>query len=186
MKQIRKSLLALLALLLFGGMGARAQGPTTVDTIELTKSGANQWTLGQTPDYDVELQVEYYQQYALKNIPEGWTVKINGAEQQTPYTGDSLLITETDSVTLVPDNPRRVKSVTLADEPQNVNIDGITLLIAEGDTWQQIADRNPGKVQIGGNDNVFSNLGRPLKEGSNYVNKNDTYNPSLNYYWMTY
>ena len=85
--------------------------------IELTKSGDNQWTLGQTPDYDVELQVEYYPKHALKNIPAGWTVKVNGTEQAKPYQGDSLLISETDSVTLVPaGNPRRVKSVTLEEE----------------------------------------------------------------------
>ena len=70
--------------------------------IELTKEGANQWTLGQAPDYDLELQVEYYEAHALKNIPAGWTVKVNGEEQPLPYQGDSLMITETDSVTLIP------------------------------------------------------------------------------------
>lgn len=85
--------------------------------IELTNVGGNQWSLGQTPDYDVELQVEYYPKHALKNIPAGWTVKVNGTEQAKPYQGDSLLISETDSVTLVPaGNPRRVKSVTLEEE----------------------------------------------------------------------
>lgn len=85
--------------------------------IELTKAGANQWTLGQTPDYDLELQVEYYEAHALKDIPAGWTVMVNGVEQTQPYQGDSLMITETDSVTLVPaGNPRRVKSVTLEED----------------------------------------------------------------------
>lgn len=91
---------------------------TGAQEIELTKVGDNQWSLGQTPDYDLELQVEYYQKYALKNIPEGWTVMVNGIEQTRPYQGDSLLITETDSVVLVPsaeDKPR-VKSVTLEEE----------------------------------------------------------------------
>ena len=93
--------------------------------IELTKSGANQWTLGQTPDYDLELQVEYYEAHALKNIPAGWTVKVNGVEQPKPYQGDSLMITETDSVTLVPDNPHRIKSITLVDE--STPVESITL-----------------------------------------------------------
>ena len=85
--------------------------------IELTKAGANQWTLGQTPDYDLELQVEYYQKYALKDIPAGWQILVNGQDSTSSIVGDSLMITETDSVTLVPDgNPRRVKSVTLEDE----------------------------------------------------------------------
>lgn len=85
--------------------------------IELTKAGDNQWSLGQTPDYDLELQVEYYQKYALKDIPAGWQILVNGQDSTSSIVGDSLMITETDSVTLVPDgNPRRVKSVTLEDE----------------------------------------------------------------------
>ena len=85
--------------------------------IELTKAGDNQWSLGQTPDYDLELQVEYYQKYALKDIPAGWHILVNGQDSTSRIAGDSLLITETDAVTLVPDgNPRRVKSVTLEDE----------------------------------------------------------------------
>ena len=85
--------------------------------IELTKTGDNQWSLGQTPDYDLELQVEYYQKYALKDIPAGWQILVNGQDSTSSIVGDSLMITETDSVTLVPDgNPRRVKSVTLEDE----------------------------------------------------------------------
>ena len=115
--------------------------------IELTKAGDNQWTLGQTPDYDLELQVEYYQKYALKDIPAGWTVKVNGVPQTQPYQGDSLMITETDSVTLVPDgNPRRVKSVTLEDEGpavQTITVDGLQLNYVEGENWVQTADRNP-------------------------------------------
>lgn len=119
--------------------------------IELTKVGANQWSLGQAPDYDLELQVEYYPKHALKNIPAGWTVKVNGTPQAKPYQDDSLLITETDSVTLVPDgNRRRVKSVTLEEEApavQTVNIGGIELQIAEGDTWAQIIERNSSVIR---------------------------------------
>ena len=120
--------------------------------IELTKAGANQWSLGQTPDYDLELQVEYYEAHALKNIPAGWTVKINGHEQPLPYQGDSLLITETDTVTLVPaGNRRRVKSVTLEDEAVYYTIPAIqgepemTINVTGCTTWQQIVDLNPGK-----------------------------------------
>ena len=98
--------------------------------IELTKTGANQWTLGQAPDYDLELQVEYYEAHALKNIPAGWQVMVNGDDKTSAIVGDSLLITETDSVTLVPPagNLRRVKSVTLEDEgPATVLVESITL-----------------------------------------------------------
>lgn len=118
---------------------------------ELTPDATGKvWTLGQTPDYDLELQVEYYEAHALKNIPAGWTVKINGVEQQTPYQGDSLMITETDSVTLVPDgNPRRVKSVTLEDEApavQTVHVGGIvnaTFYYLPGETWLQAIENHP-------------------------------------------
>lgn len=118
--------------------------------IELTKAGANQWSLGQTPDYDLELQVEYYEAHALKDIPAGWTVKVNGVPQTKPYQGDSLMITETDSVTLIPaGNPRRVKSVTLSDETpqlQTVHVGGnvdATLYYLPGETWRQAIENHP-------------------------------------------
>ena len=117
--------------------------------IELTKAGDNQWTLGQTPDYDLELQVEYYEAHALKEIPAGWTVKVNDIDKTAAIVGDSLMITETDSVTLIPaGNPRRVKSVTLAEEPTVTftvkraypgNTDG-TYTVAAGTTWQQFLE----------------------------------------------
>ena len=151
--------------------------------IELTKAGANQWSLGQAPDYDLELQVEYYEKYALKNIPEGWTVKINGIEQQAPYQGDSLLITETDSVTLVPTDPRRVKSVTLADDVVRVTIDGITLDITGCTYWSEIIARNPGKIWDEGG-YIGSNSGILVHAGSVFTD--DPYDPALqsNYHWQ--
>ena len=120
--------------------------------IELTKAGANQWTLGQTPDYDLELQVEYYEAHALKNIDTTlWRIQVEGVDKTSLVVGDSLLITETDNVTLVPaGNARRVKSVTLEDEApavQTFDIDGINLQIAEGDTWADIIARNPGVIR---------------------------------------
>ena len=109
--------------------------------IELTKAGDNQWTLGQTPDYDLELQVEYYQKYALKDIPAGWTVLINGHDSTSHIVEGSLNITETDTVTLVPaGNPRRVKSVTLADEGpavQTITVSGHKIYYLPGETWEQ-------------------------------------------------
>ena len=116
--------------------------------IELTKEGANQWTLGQAPDYDLELQVEYYEAHALKNIPAGWTVMVNGVDKTAAIDHDSLMITETDTVTLVPaGNPRRVKSVTLADEVpqlQTVHVGGMaeaTFYYLPGETWEDAIAR---------------------------------------------
>ena len=149
--------------------------------IELTKSGANQWSLGQTPDYDLELQVEYYQKYALKEIPAGWQVKVNGTDKTAAIVGDSLLISETDSVTLIPaGNPRRVKSVTLEDEAVRVNIDGITLDITGCTSWAQIIARNPGVIWDSG-DLVVSERG--ILQGSTFVLTPDPYDPSANYEW---
>ena len=116
--------------------------------IELTKAGDNQWTLGQTPDYDLELQVEYYQKYALKDIPAGWHILVNGQDSTSSIVGDSLLITETDAVTLVPDgNPRRVKSVTLEEDVQTLTIDNpygtTTITYTPGETWRQAIANHP-------------------------------------------
>jgi hypothetical protein len=156
--------------------------------IELTKAGANQWSLGQAPDYDLELQVEYYEAHALKNIPAGWTVKVNGIDKTAAIDHDSLLITETDTVTLVPDgNPRRVKSVTLEEEApavQTVTIGNVTLNITGCTTWQDIIDLNPGVIwEYYGN--VASNEGK-LKLSGNSVHPSDPYDPDLqsNYYWQ--
>ena len=116
--------------------------------IELTKAGDNQWSLGQTPDYDLELQVEYYQKYALKDIPAGWHILVNGQDSTSSIVGDSLLITETDAVTLVPDgNRRRVKSVTLVDEVQTLTIDNpygtATITYTPGESWRQAIANHP-------------------------------------------
>jgi len=156
--------------------------------IELTKAGANQWTLGQTPDYDLELHVEYYEAHALKNIPAGWTVKVNGVPQPKPYQGDSLMITETDSVTLVPDgNPRRVKSVTLEEEGpavQTITIGGITLDITGCTYWSDIIERNSSVLrEFYGK--VASDEGE-LKLSGDSVYTSLPYDPARqsDYYWQ--
>lgn len=157
--------------------------------IELTKSGANQWTLGQTPDYDLELQVEYYEAHALKNIPAGWTVKINGIEQPKPYQGDSLMITETDSVTLVPaGNPRRVKSVTLEDEGpavQTITVSGHKIYYLPGESWEQAIMNHPENTgwYIQGSWVFFDGLGLLYNEYPyNEVGKGDNIDPNRPYY----
>ena len=91
------------------------------------------------------------------------------------------MITETDSVTLVPaGNPRRVKSVTLADEAVLVVIDGITLDITGCTSWAQIIARNPGVIWDSG-DLVVSERG--ILQGSTFVLTPDPYDPSANYEW---
>ena len=160
---------------------------TTGGAIELTKAGANQWTLGQAPDYDLELQVEYYEAHALKNIPAGWTVLINGQDSTSRIVEGSLNITETDTVTLIPANPRRVKSVTLEDEgpaTQTVNIDGITLDITGCTTWADIIARNPGVIED--DDGLVAANGRGFLDLGTIVNTTDPYDPAQqsNYHWV--
>ncbi len=154
--------------------------------IELTKAGANQWTLGQTPDYDLELQVEYYEAHALKDIPAGWQVMVNGVDKTAAIDHDSLLITETDSVTLVPaGNPRRVKSVTLADEAVLVDIGGITLDITGCTTWAQIIARNPSVLED--YDDWVAAIGRGiLVLGGGAIETSTPYDPARqsDYHWQ--
>ncbi len=155
---------------------------TAAQEIELTKEGANQWTLGQTPDYDLELQVEYYEAHALKNIPAGWTVMVNGVDKTSAIDHDSLMITETDSVTLIPaGNPRRVKSVTLEDDVVRVVIDGITLDITGCTTWADIIARNPGVIE---DDEGWISSERGFLNGGG-VSTSDPYDPAQqsNYKW---
>ena len=169
--------------------------------IELTPNATGKvWTLGQTPDYDLELQVEYYQPHTLDSIPLGWQVKVGNAAPVYPtaYTEGNtslghLTITETDSVELIPpaDVKPTVKSVTLtevvaAPQLQTVNIDGVELQIAEGETWRQIAQRNPGVITADDDDNghVYRDLDTVLRVGTAYIKPTDTYNSSLSYYWF--
>ena len=154
--------------------------------IELTKAGANQWSLGQAPDYDLELQVEYYEAHALKNIPAGWQVLVNGQDKTAAIDHDSLMITETDTVTLIPaGNRRRVKSVTLEDDVVRVNIGGITLDITGCTTWAQIIARNPG-VLIDDDDWVASQRGILVLRGG-AVETSTPYDPAQqsDYEWVS-
>ena len=157
----------------------------TGGAIELTKEGANQWTLGQAPDYDLELQVEYYEAHALKDIPAGWTVLVNGIDKTSAIDHDSLMITETDTVTLIPDgNRRRVKSVTLEDEVQTVTIGNITLDITGCTTWFQIIERNTGVIW---DEAGLIDCGQGmLSVGGSFVFTTDPYDPAQqsNYHWL--
>jgi hypothetical protein len=155
--------------------------------IELTKAGANQWSLGQAPDYDLEFQVEYYEAHALKDIPAGWQVMVNGVDKTSAIDHDSLMITETDSVTLVPaGNPRRVKSVTLEDEGpavRTINVDGLQLNYVEGENWVQTAERNDDVLTTDSYYVFKKNSTIVLLAGEQTVSPTSTYDSSLNYYW---
>ncbi len=57
-------ILTLLVLLMTAVTGAWAQG-SDPDPIELTSTDGETWTLASMPDYDVELEVEYYDEVTL-------------------------------------------------------------------------------------------------------------------------
>ena len=160
--------------------------------IKLTPDATGKvWTLAETPDYNLDLNVVYYQKYALKDIPANWQVKVDGVDKTAAIDGDSLKITETAQVLLTPDHPERVKKVTLVDEGpavQTVIIGGVTLQVVEGETWRQIAQRNPGVITADSDDNgyVYRDLDTVLRVGTAYLRPTDTYNSSLEYYWYEY
>lgn len=103
---------------------------SAAQAIKLTSDATGKvWTLDETPDYDLDLNVVYYQKYALKEIPANWQVKVDGVDKTAAIDGDSLKISETAQVLLTPDHPERVKKVILVDVagPQ-------TLIVAKGST----------------------------------------------------
>ena len=59
---MKKKILSLLALLAVATTGAWAQEP---DPINLTSTNRTEWTLASMPAYDVELEVEYYDEVTL-------------------------------------------------------------------------------------------------------------------------
>ena len=154
--------------------------------IKLTPDATGKvWTLGQAPDYDLELQVEYYEAHALKNIPAGWQVKVDGVDKTAAIDGDSLKITETAQVLLTPDHPERVKKVILVDETVLVTIDGITLDITGCTTWADIIARNPGVLEEDNGWVAASGRGF-LDLGGNIVYTSTPYDPAQqsNYHWV--
>lgn len=153
----------------------------TAQAIKLTPDATGKvWTLAETPDYNLDLNVVYYQKFALKEIPANWQVKVDGVDKTAAIDGDSLKITETAQVLLTPDHPERVKKVILVDEAVLVNIDGITLDITGCTTWAQIIKRNPGVIWDSG-DLVVSERG--ILQGGTFVLTTDPYDPSANYKW---
>lgn len=151
--------------------------------IKLTPDATGKvWTLDETPDYDLDLNVVYYQKYALKEIPANWQVKVDGVDKTAAIDGDSLKITETAQVLLTPDHPERVKKVILVDEAVLVNIDGITLDITGCTTWAQIIARNPGVIE---DDEGWIASERGFLNGGG-VSTSDPYDPAQqsNYKWQ--
>lgn len=155
----------------------------TAQAIKLTPDATGKvWTLAETPDYNLDLNVVYYQKFALKEIPANWQVKVDGVDKTAAIDGDSLKITETAQVLLTPDHPERVKKVILVDEAVLVNIDGITLDITGCTTWADIIARNPGVIE---DDEGWIASERGFLNGGG-VSTSDPYDPAQqsNYKWQ--
>ena len=133
----KKRFLLALALMLTAVGGAWAQGNTT--PVNPVTGQANQWSLT-TPAGNVTLSVDYYGQYRLDSIPQGWQVKVNGSlmgsDTLKTYTDGGnpqmryiAAINETDSVELIPPAELRetIKSVTLVEPVAAVPVTAITL-----------------------------------------------------------
>ena len=156
----------------------------TAQAIKLTPDATGKvWTLAETPDYNLDLNVVYYQKYALKEIPANWQVKVDGVDKTAAIDGDSLKITETAQVLLTPDHPERVKKVILVDEAVLVTIDGITLDITGCTTWADIIARNPGVLE---EDGGWIASERGFLELGDFVFTDNPYDPAQqsNYHWV--
>ena len=151
-------------------------------TIPMRKPDGN-WNF-LMPSGSRKVNVQFYNDYKLMNIPEDWTVKVY--DQPVALQGHTATIYESAQVTLVPTNPRRVRIVTLEDAPsaQTVSVNGVDLLIAEGDTWQDIINRNSSKLYLYNGSSVATYDGYTLgKNGCNPVLPSEPYDPSITYNW---
>ena len=163
----------------------------TAQAIKLTPDATGKvWTLAETPDYNLDLQVVYYQKYALKEIPAGWQVKVDGVDKTAAIDGDSLKITETAQVILTPDHPERVKKVTLVDEAvapqlQTVHVGNMadaTFYYLPGETWRQAIENHPTEnagFSISGNWVTYN--GMQVNNAGNPINNNTEVDPNAEY-----
>ena len=159
--------------------------------IKLTPDATGKvWTRDETPDYDLDLNVVYYQKYALKEIPANWQVKVDGVDKTAAIDGDSLKITETAQVLLTPDHPERVKKVILVDEVvapqlQTVHVGNMadaTFYYLPGETWRQAIENHPTEnagFSISGNWVTYN--GMQVNNAGSPINNNTEVDPNAEY-----
>jgi len=128
--------------------------------IKLTPDATGKvWTLAETPDYDLDLNVVYYGQYTLDSIPTTWQVLVNGeAATVTPYTEGNttlghLTINETDNVELIP--PADVKP----------NVKNVTLTEVSVSPFASVTTEDIGKI-IGADGNIYDNADAATAAGT--------------------
>ena len=108
---MKKKLFSMLALLVVATTGAWAQG-SDPDPIELTSTDGETWTLASMPDYDVELEVEYYAttpfDLTVGESLHGTVQFTVGSEVATQACYDDVV-----TVTVTPDEGYSAKDVTV-------------------------------------------------------------------------
>ena len=156
--------------------------------IKLTPDATGKvWTLAETPDYDLDLNVVYYQNYALKEIPTSWQVKVDGVDKTDAIDHDSLMIVETAQVILTPDHPERVKKVILVDpvaapQLQTVHIGGnvdATFYYFPGETWEDAIQHTENADFSTLMNEVYCN-GYTVFNGGSTLNSNTEVDPNGN------
>ena len=156
------------------GTNGTISGTNTYTPVDGNGRDGNAWVvtdavLNYNDGFDVGLAGIIIQVYrTLDSIPADWTVKVAGVTQplQT-YDGGNpkmrwLKIVEHDSVTLVPaGNPRRVKSVTLEEPLQSINVSGHKIYYLPGESWEQAIMNHPENTgwSISGSRVFFDGIG---------------------------
>ena len=140
------------------------------------------WTLAGTPEYDIELQVNYYPQYKLMQVPANWTVTAD--DQPINLHGDTATIIEGAQVLLTPEYPDRVKSVRLLSA---FTVGDIAVYYLPGESWSQAIANHPV------NTSLVINNGSVCKSANtafilNYdflpVSPDTPIDPTLSYQWL--
>ena len=140
------------------------------------------WTLAGTPEYNIELQVNYYPLYKLMQVPANWTVTAD--DQPVNLHGDTATIIEGAQVLLTPEYPDRVKSVRLLSA---FTVGDIAVYYLPGESWSQAIANHPV------NTSLVINNGSVCKSANtafilNYdflpVSPDTPIDPTLSYQWL--
>jgi len=138
---------------------------TTEPSIDITPvtGQQNQWTF-QMPDADVELTPIYAPEFTATfkagndlTIQGGKaTLAVTEKDGTTAYTGATFdengnykPLYEEQKITLTAKPGYKFKSVEVKKGPaiKTITIEDVVLVYEDGDTWEKIKDRNPGKVE---------------------------------------
>ena len=164
--------------------GITASGEIAEGTkLTVTAASANEWKLK-----DGENTVDYYLATEEGGEPAtvwDFTVDELAAENGTNKSMGAVVeeyINKpagdyTDTVTFTASVGNRLSTITIS---------GTELTYADGDTWAQIVERNPGKIYIAGSQNnlIWRAQDNPLYIGGSPVRPSDTIDPRASYQFV--